>query len=237
MNLTSSLFGALTLLCLSASPALAATSSSSTDVLAVGTENQNVRQVQRDLKKLGYFPRNVHTTDYFGPLTEHAVVAFEKDHKLSVSTSVTPLILHLISSDAAQAPESPQEASPKPQHTSVGQEIAHTAEQYLGAPYVWGGTSPSGFDCSGFTQYVFAKFGIDLPRTAAEQATMGAYVAKSDLRPGDLVFFDTSGGISHVGIYIGSGKFVDAASTKVEIDLLDNPYYWANNYVTARRVR
>ena len=193
--------------------------------------------MQRDLKKLGYFPRDVHTTDYFGPVTEHAVIAFEKDHDLADSTTITPLLLHLISRDAAQAPESSQKsATPPPQHASLGQEISRTAEQYLGAPYVWGGTSPSGFDCSGFTQYVFAKFGINLPRTAAEQATLGTYVPKSELKPGDLVFFDTSGGISHVGIYIGGGKFVDAASTKVQIDSIDNPYYWANNYVTARQV-
>ncbi len=229
--------GTLILLCLPTSQVFAATSPSPSDNLSLGTENQRVHEIQHDLKKLGFFPRDVHTTDYFGPVTEHAVIAFKKQHALGASDSVTPQIFRMITLDAAKTPTPPRQSSSSPHPPSLGQQIVLTAEQYLGDPYVWGGTSPSGFDCSGFVQYVFAKFDINLPRTAAEQAQMGVYVPKSQLRPGDLVFFDTSGGISHVGIYVGQGKFIDAASTKVEIDLLDNPYYWANNYVTARRVR
>ncbi|MFD1673208.1 NlpC/P60 family protein [Alicyclobacillus fodiniaquatilis] len=116
-----------------------------------------------------------------------------------------------------------------------GQVIVQYAEQFRGTPYVWAGTSPSGFDCSGFVQYVFAHFGISLPRTSYDQYTVGSAVSESNLAPGDVVFFDTDGsGASHDGIYVGNGQFINAASTQVEIDSLSG--YWANHYVGARSV-
>ncbi len=118
----------------------------------------------------------------------------------------------------------------------IGQQIVDYAQNYLRAPYVWGGMSPSGFDCSGFTKYVYSHFGIDLPRTASGQTDLGTYVKESNLQPGDLVFFDTDGsGISHVGIYIGNGNFISAASVDVCISSL-NSGYWAGCYVTARHI-
>jgi cell wall-associated NlpC family hydrolase len=107
----------------------------------------------------------------------------------------------------------------------------------IGTPYVAGGTSSKGFDCSGFSSYVFEKMGVDLPRTSASQAQTGKKIAKSDLIAGDLVFFNTNGrGVSHVGIYVGDGKFAHASSSKgVTISNLSDSYY-VNRYVTARRV-
>ena len=115
--------------------------------------------------------------------------------------------------------------------------IIATAKQYIGVPYVWGGSTPSGFDCSGFVQYVFAKHGITLPRTSAQQYTVGKWVSKSNLQPGDLVFYNTSGsGVSHLGIYIGNGQFIHASSSKgVMISEMSNSY-WSARYYGARRV-
>lgn len=121
---------------------------------------------------------------------------------------------------------------------SSAQQIIRTAKSYIGVPYVWGGTTPKGFDCSGFTQYVFAKHGFNLPRTTTEQYRLGRYVSKSQLQPGDLVFMQNTyrEGISHVGIYVGDGKMIHASSSKgVVISDLSTAYY-LQHYYGARRV-
>lgn len=122
-----------------------------------------------------------------------------------------------------------------------GQELVEYAKNFLGVRYVYGGSSPSGFDCSGFTSYVFRHFGIGLERVAADQGKQGTYVDKDSLKPGDLVLFDTNGGhnyINHAGIYIGGGSFIHASSGsnshKVVISSLSEGFY-VNAYMTARR--
>lgn len=123
--------------------------------------------------------------------------------------------------------------------TAESLSLIELGKQYIGTPYVFGAApgSTSSFDCSSFTQYIFAKTGVDLPRTAAAQATKGKKVAKSYLSMGDLVFFKTSGsGISHVAVYAGNGKILQAASSSgVTVSSL-NSAYWTKSYVTARRV-
>ena len=118
-----------------------------------------------------------------------------------------------------------------------GQQIVNTAKQYIGVPYVWGGSTPAGFDCSGFVQYVFQLHGIPLPRTSRQQWTAGKSIATSQLQPGDLVFFNTSGsGVSHLGIWVGDGQFIHASSSRgVMISALSNSY-WSPRYMGARRV-
>lgn len=112
------------------------------------------------------------------------------------------------------------------------------AKKYLGVPYVYGGSSPSGFDCSGFVQYVFSNFGVKLSRTTYTQVNEGVAVSKENLQTGDLVFFGTASNVSHVGIYISNGNFIHASKPgdTVKINSLYSDYY-VRNYYTARRVR
>ena len=129
-------------------------------------------------------------------------------------------------------------------HPELGNRIVNIATQYKGTPYREGGTTPYGFDCSGFTSYVFKKAGITIPRTTGLQYDSGSRVAKSDLMKGDLIFFmrwPLAGMIlppNHVGIYVGDGQFIHASSkgAAVRYDSLNNPY-WKSRYKGARDLK
>ena len=112
--------------------------------------------------------------------------------------------------------------------------VVGVAMQYLGVPYVWGGASPAGFDCSGFSMYVYAQVGVSLPHHAASQYNYGVPVSRFDLQPGDLVFFD---GLGHMGIYIGGDQFIHAphSGDVVKISSLSESWY-ASSWVGARRI-
>lgn len=117
--------------------------------------------------------------------------------------------------------------------------IVSTAKDYIGVKYVYGGTTTSGFDCSGYIQYVFKQAGVNLPRTTGEMYNRGTAVGKGNLTAGDLVFFNTSGTgtVSHAGIFIGNGKFIHASSSRgVMISEVNDPAYWGSRYVGAKRV-
>jgi cell wall-associated NlpC family hydrolase/LysM repeat protein len=134
---------------------------------------------------------------------------------------------HHVPSDSGEASES-------------GSDIVRTAYAYRGTPYVWGGERPGGFDCSGFTMHLYGKKGISLPHSARAQFGMGSHVDKHGMKAGDLVFFHTvTPGISHVGMYVGNGKFVHASSRRsggVRIDSIDSGYY-SKAFRGARRLR
>jgi cell wall-associated NlpC family hydrolase len=109
------------------------------------------------------------------------------------------------------------------------------AEQYVGTPYRWGGSSPSGFDCSGLVMYVYNQLGVPLSHSSYSDFNSGRSVGEGNLQPGDLVFFDTDGGgASHVGIYVGGGSFVSASGNHVQNSSLNNGY-WGGHYIGARR--
>jgi len=126
-----------------------------------------------------------------------------------------------------------------PQQNWMGQQIVETAKQYIGTPYVYGGMSPSGFDCSGFVKYVYGLHGVSLNRVAADQAYNGYPVSRDALQPGDIICFVGSPGgtyISHVGIYVGNNQFIHSPRTgyTVTIESLDGHYN--NRYYCARRI-
>ena len=120
--------------------------------------------------------------------------------------------------------------------------VLNFASQQLGKPYVWGAQGPNSFDCSGLTYYVYKNAaGITLPRTSVEQSKYGTTVSKSNLKAGDLIFFDTSGpndgGVSHVGIYVGNGQMIHASSSQKKIVKVSvETSYWNNAFVRAKRV-
>jgi Cell wall-associated hydrolases (invasion-associated proteins) len=133
----------------------------------------------------------------------------------------------------------PNSTSNTPSSSTGGQQIVDTAKQYLGYPYVYGGMSPAGFDCSGFVGYVYKLCGYSLKRTASDIFyNNGTSVDKASLQPGDLVFFSNSSeSIGHVGIYIGSGQFIHASSSTVGVIISDlNSSYYVQHYQGAKRI-
>jgi cell wall-associated NlpC family hydrolase len=129
-------------------------------------------------------------------------------------------------------PVQPPSGGGAPPPPSNGGVVA-IAMRYLGVPYVWGGASPAGFDCSGLTMYVYAQVGVSLPHNAAAQYGYGTPVSRSQLAPGDLVFFD---GLGHVGIYVGGGSFIHAPHTGDVVKISSMTGWYAATYVGARRL-
>ena len=192
----------------------------------VGDQGSDVAEIQGQLARLGY---DVAADGDFGPATAEAVKAFQVSRGLDADGLVGPTTYSALLGKSM--PEVSRGSS------ALGRRIVASSMQYLGVPYVFGGTTPSGFDCSGYVRYVFANAGIYLPRTADAQYECGYPVSTSELVPGDLVFFSTyEAGASHVGIYIGDGSFVNASSSSgVSIASLYSSY-WGSCYIGARRV-
>lgn len=137
-----------------------------------------------------------------------------------------------------QAEPSEEPARQEVLSPATGGGAVATAMKYLGAPYVWAGSSPSGFDCSGFVQYVYRMIGISLPRDIVGMIRLGQSVPRDSLQPGDVIVFQNTSarGLSHVGICLGESRFIHSVSERrgVSIDTL-NDAFWAAHYHSAIR--
>lgn len=195
--------------------------------IRLGDEGSEVASIQQRLNELGY---NAGPVDGdFGPQTAQAVKAFQRSLGLTSDGVVGPFTYRALMGA--------EMSSRGDMATMEARRIVQTALSYLGVPYVFGGTSPSGFDCSGFVRYVYAVNGFSLPRTADAQWSSGHGVSYGQLQPGDLVFFSTyEAGPSHSGIYVGGGRFISATSSRgVAIDSLYSSY-WGSRYIGAKRI-
>ncbi|GEL07648.1 NlpC/P60 family protein [Salisediminibacterium halotolerans] len=176
----------------------------------------------------------------YGPKTRAAVTAFQQSAGIGVDGIAGPNTYSAITGSSSSASDSSGSSSSSDSATSasggglVGSLISE-AENHTGTPYAWGGTTPSGFDCSGFIQYVFNQNGINLPRTASQQWNAGTSVSSPQV--GDVVFFETyTSGPSHNGIYLGNNQFIHAgSSTGVTVSDM-NSSYWSSRYLGAKRL-
>lgn len=152
------------------------------------------------------------------------------------STGVTPSAEALTGN--ASSPSAPSDSGASSAGSASGSEILSEAQKYLGCPYVYGGASPSGFDCSGFVYYVLKNLGYSPYRTPADQIKTGVSVSKENLQPGDIVFFSGNGSsITHVGIYAGDGQFIHAPNSRSVVSYSSlTSGYWSDHYYAARRV-
>ena len=149
----------------------------------------------------------------------------------AAATAAPPVLATTLQVSPPAAPAESSSSLPAPPARYGG--VVGIAMQYLGTPYVYGGASPSGFDCSGFVMYVFAQIGVSLPHNAAAQYGYGTPVDRSQLQPGDLVFFN---GLGHMGIYVGGGSFIHSPHTGDVVKISSMSGWYASTYVGARRL-
>ena len=192
----------------------------------VGDQGEEITEIQYKLVVLGY---DVIADGAFGPAMAEAIKDFQKSCGIKADGLIGPATYSaLLGKDM---PDINYGIS------GLASSIVATSMNYIGVPYVFGGTSPYGFDCSGYVQYVFANAGISIPRTADVQYEFGTPISTTELVSGDLVFFSTyTYGASHVGIYLGDNQFIHASSSRgVTIDSLGSSY-WSSHYIGARRI-
>ena len=161
-----------------------------------------------------------------------AELARQARARLAQPQPLIPSLAAPAADTSSSQPSAPSPALPSPPPATHGG-VVGIAMQYLGTPYVYGGASPSGFDCSGFIMYVYAQVGVSLPHNAAAQYGYGTPVDRSQLQPGDLVFFN---GLGHAGIYVGGGSFIHSPHTGDVVKISSMSGWYASTYVGARRL-
>lgn len=210
--------------------AMAQTALTRPTLKAVASTQVPVSYAQMIRTKLHWTPTNLDSSIQTGKTSKKVKVAASAPAKKLVK--VTKEVPEKIASVQTQQTQQTQQVS---RGGSGGTSAVSRALSLQGIPYVFGGTTRSGFDCSGFTRYVYAASGISLPRTSYAQYNFGTPVNRGQLQPGDLVFFSTyTKGASHVGIYIGGGRFVHASNSGVRVTSLNENYY-ATRFLGARR--
>ncbi|WP_052398935.1 C40 family peptidase [Geomicrobium sp. JCM 19039] len=199
-----------------------AVEASATGIVQIGDRGQSVVDLQSALQDSGH--SHVNADGIFGPITEEAVRSFQQAQGLSVDGIAGPNTFQALTG-RSEVKSVSTETSTSTESSTSG--VIGTAQGLIGTPYSWGGTTPAGFDCSGFLNYVFAQNGQSLPRTT--QAIYDAGTPVSAPAVGDLVFFqgtyNTSNTATHAGIYIGGNEFIHASSSGVRIDNLSSNYY------------
>lgn len=207
-------------------------------VFKQGDKAPEVAEVQLKMKAMGYGVGN--TDGFFSWRFAQAVKAFQRSQGLKPDGAINSLtylrIMKKPFPDRRKTTVSGKPAIPAKQEKEINALLA-TAKRYIGVPYRFGGTTPGGFDCSGFVQFVFSQHGQKLPRGADSQFSIGRPAQRNLLQSGDLVFFTTyEQGPSHNGIYLGKGQFIHASSSRgIMISNLDEAY-WKARYIGARRV-
>ncbi|WP_054951031.1 C40 family peptidase [Numidum massiliense] len=207
--------------------------------LRIGSTGKAVTDLQKKLKKLGYF--KVGVTGYYGTVTQKAVKDFQWAYGMKVTGVAGPQTIKKVN-DAVKGKVKPvkkkkkSKKAPKKKKGLNTKKLVKEAKRHLGTPYRWGGTSPGGFDCSGFLLYVYKKQGVHLPRTTQAMWNKGKRVSKK--KQGDVVFFHSTysaPGATHAGIYIGGNLFIHSASSGVEISNVYGPY-WGSHYMGTKKL-